>query len=621
VFRRFETVLSECLEAMRHGATVQDCLERFPRHARKLEPQLALAEKVSRTPLIPARPGAQEQAWRVLQKRVAEIKGGKRPVAVRVVHRSRTWVMPVAAVSIGVLTLAAATGGVLYASQEAQPDSPLYTVKLAGEDIRLWLVFDDERKAEILLDQSQQRMEEINATIREGNPVPENALSALHNRNERAEKIVSEHLDNTALRARLRTQAQEQEDRLIAIWTLVPVDSQAKYAQVVANLHNTLLDPGTSDAQVAELRPEELSGGILTIAGQAEMNENGTWTIGGVEVRIDDRTIGGTAIQPGTSASILAARASNGRLLALTANSLGSGVITGSFVSGKVEQITDEGITVAGQFFRFSDTTLQTSRLEVGEKVQITVQNSSNGLYAGQISHYPAATGENETVWFEGTIEGDVSKATNQWTVSGKQFQITDSTAFDARGGLAQDGARVQVEAVNEIGGLQARRVMVLSSGAAADRATLLGTFDGFDDAAGVWRISGVDVLPPASFDIEDEPAAGSLVLIDAQVHGEGLEATAIKIVEEPDGAPLIQLEGTISAIDGSRWTLEIGDVRVPSTARVTGTPDVGKRVMVWVTQGRDGSLEGTYARILDETPITTPAPAPTPTLTPVASQ
>ena len=58
--RGFESILSECLEAMLHGATVDDCLARYPRQAKKLAPQLAMAAQVSRTPLVAARPEAQE---------------------------------------------------------------------------------------------------------------------------------------------------------------------------------------------------------------------------------------------------------------------------------------------------------------------------------------------------------------------------------------------------------------------------------------------------------------------------------------------------------------------------------------------------------------------------------
>jgi hypothetical protein len=285
-------------------------------------------------------------------------------------------------------------------------------------------------------------------------------------------------------------------------------------------------------------------------------------------------------------------------------------------VSGEVEQITDEGITVSGQFIPFSDATWPLAPLKIGERVQITLHSTADGLFAGSISQYAAtSSGDDETVWFEGTVQGDVSKATSQWTVGGLVFQITASTAFDARAGSAQDGARVQIEAVNNSGSLQAGRVMVLASQAGADTATILGTFDGYNDDDEVWRISGLAVTPPASAQPENDPAIGSLVVAETRRQGSELVASNIKVVEGPDGPALFQLEGTIIQIDGSRWTLEkIGQVRVASTAQVTGKPDLGKRVIVWVTQDRDGDFEATFARILDQSPVVTPVPAVTPT-------
>jgi hypothetical protein len=619
MFRRgFESILSECLEAMHHGAAVEDCLVRYPRQAKRLAPQLAMAAQVSRTPMVTARPDAHEQAWRALQRRTNELRSGKvRPKVNRSVRTSPLWVRPVAISAVVVFSLSAAAGGIMYAAQDASPDSSLYRVKLAGEDIRVMFIFDDSHKANVLLDQSQQRLEEINATIRSGMPVPDNALSAMNNRNERAADILAGQPENTTLRARVLSQALEQEERLLAIWPQVPANGRETYAEVVANLHNTQLNGGAGEAQVS-LRPEELSGGILTITGLAELGEDGVWSIGGVEVRIDERTLGYKDMQTGTGASVLAAKSSNGRLHALSAN-VQNAVLPTALVSGAVEQITDEGITVSGQFIPFSDDTLQTSPIKIGEKVQVTIHSTINGLFAGSISQFAAtSSGDDETVWFEGTVQGDVSKATSQWTVGGMLFQITASTAFDARAGSAQDGARVQIEAVNDNGSLQARRVMVLSSQADADTATILGTFDGYDADKDVWKISGLAVTPPASAQADDDPAIGSLVVTETRRQGNELVASNIKVVEGPDGPALVQLEGTIIQIDGSRWTLEIGQVRVASTAQVTGKPEVGKRVIVWGTQGREGGLEATFARILDQSPVVTPAPAVT--ATPVAA-
>ena len=118
----------------------------------------------------------------------------------------------------------------------------------------------------------------------------------------------------------------------------------------MAHLHNIRLDGGAGNNFVS-LRPEELSGGILDISGQTEEVGDGVWKVGGVEVRIDERTLGRQELQSGTSARFVVGRASNGRLHALSLSNFQTGPSsTGAVVSGAVEEVSDDGITVAGQF-------------------------------------------------------------------------------------------------------------------------------------------------------------------------------------------------------------------------------------------------------------------------------
>ena len=65
------------------------------------------------------------------------------------------WLRPLTIAAAVALAVLGAAGGTVYASQDALPDSPLYRVKLATEDARVWFTFDDSSKAELLLDQSK----------------------------------------------------------------------------------------------------------------------------------------------------------------------------------------------------------------------------------------------------------------------------------------------------------------------------------------------------------------------------------------------------------------------------------------------------------------------------------
>jgi hypothetical protein len=608
--RGFDSIVEECLDCIATGATVDDCLSQYPKHADKLRPILSLADKVRQTPLATARPGAQERAWSRVSARAAELRAGPRLISLpNVGFNYRRWVKPVAISTAVILALSSFGGGTVYASQDALPNSPLYRVKLASEDVRLWFVFDDTREAEILLDQSNERMDEILTLRSRGETVPENALSALHNRNERAAEIAFDHAEETALRARILTQAQDQEELLVALWPHVPDDARGEYAEALAHVHNTRLDGGTGNAFVS-VRPEELTGGILDISGQAESLGDDLWSVGGVVVRIDSRTHGHAELQPGTSARFVVARASNDRLHALSVSSFQTGPApTGAVVRGAVEEVRDDGITVAGQFIPFSEDTFPIPEIKVGEAVRITLSSNPTGVYAETVE--PAPRPVLNTVMsltFEGTIEGDVGNSTSRWTIGGKEFAITASTVFDLRAGAAADGARVQVEADNRNGALEAKRVAVISSQDDANTAAIIGTFEGSDETGIFWIVSGLPIVPPDAAD----PPVESLVVLDTRREGQDLVATTVNVIESPDDAALVRFQGTISAIDNSLWTTEFGQVEVRSTARVVGAPDVGVRVIVWAEQAPDGGLRARYVRVVDDTPVQVLVPAPT---------
>jgi hypothetical protein len=582
-----------------------------------------LADRVSQTPMAQARPAAYASGWKRVEKRLTELQTGKRtPVAIPSAIRGTNygaWLKPVAISAAAIFAVSAASGGVVLASQSAMPNSPLYRVKLAGEDVRVWFISDDVHRANVLLDQSNQRMEEINDTVKDGDTVPENALAALKNRNADAFEIMRNHPEDTELGARALQQAQEQEDRLLALWQEVPNDAQSKYSEVVADLHNTQLG-GATGAAVAALQPEELTGGILTISGQLQKTGDNEWNVGGVNVRIDDQTLDEQP-QEGGAATVLVARSSNGRLHALNLLNIAAGTPDSSsaLVSGAVEEVSDDGIRIAGQWIPIDSDTIQLSPIKEGQKVQVVVKNTSNGVVAGQVSSAPATDEAPETFWFEGTIQGDVSRATSRWTVSGLQFDITPSTGFDARAGAAANGARVQIEAIASGDDLLARRVTVLSSQTPVDSATIIGTFDGYvSEQEGIWKISGMPVT--ASPDLADDPPDNAQVIIDAHWQDDHLLATGFTVSEPTDGPQLVQLQGTILETHGSRWKLEVGEVHVPSSTKVFGKAESGKRVIVWGYRGEDGVIESTLARLLDEAPVVQVSTEPTPTQVPDVS-
>ncbi|MBI2913028.1 MAG: hypothetical protein HYY03_03825 [Chloroflexi bacterium] len=592
--RSFRSILNECLTALQQGESVEACLSRYPRQAERLRPLLLLAQGAARTPRVAPRPSAQQTAWEVVRQRASDLRQGRRRP-----RGQMTWLRPAAIVASLLLALLAAGGGTVYAAQDSLPDSPLYRVKLASEDARLWFVFDDADKADILLDQSGERTDEILALIQRGKPVSGNVLSALRDRNERAADILAGMPQETALRARMLQQSEAQENLLLALWDEISESARGEYAEAVTTLHNTRL--GTSGAAVA-IDPEDLAGGVLNISGLADPVTDGVWLIGGVEVSVDERTFG-PQLASGQTAKVVAARGANGRLHALNLSTIAPSLPdAGTVVSGAVDKVTDTEIMVAGQRIAITPQTLLHLKVQEGQRVQITVSGGAGGAVASTVE--PAQT-EGVTsapaLAYEGAIEGDVNAqgSTNQWIIGGQTFEITASTTVDAQAGAVKAGARARVEGVSQGGKLIAERVVILAADAQPQSIHLTGVFQG--QRQGIWLVSGLAVEPNQG---AETPAVGSLVAIEASRQDKRLVGQRAIVLESPGDDRPVQLLGLVGAVDGDTWTVGFARVHVGQAAKVSGDPIVGARALVWGQQGGDGTLEATYIRVLDQRSI-----------------
>jgi len=510
---------------------------------------------------------------------------------------------PVAIALALVFAMGAAGGGAALASQDALPDSPLYRVKLATEDVQVFLTFDEVSKADALIDQSNERVDEMFAMTGNGKDVPPSVLSTLNSRIDRATRILEEHPEATETQARLQNISGSHEDDLVTLWGDIEDAAREDYLSAVATVHNARL-PGAGE--FVSLRPEDLSNGILTIEGIARQLNPGVWSVGGVEVHVDESTIGGRELRPGTSAAFVIARSASGRLraLSLSPSQLGQPP-SGAAVLGEIEAISDDGVTVAGQFISFDSKTLKKGKLKVGQRVQMRVSASGSGVVAARVELVgddDPVVGSDGTFWFEGAIDGDVT-GTDAWLIGGLRFAITPNTQFDLQDGNAQSGVRALVEASTENGAPRAHSIAVIGGETANESVFMVGTFQQSRD--GLWTISGLQMAAPER---DAEPEAGSVLAIEATRGANGeLSAVEATLVQGPNDGELTRWLGTIIAIEGSRWTMELGDVRVDSSADVSGVAVAGDRALVWVRSSTNGTLEATYARVFAQVSAPTP--------------
>jgi hypothetical protein len=523
---------------------------------------------------------------------------------------SFAWLRPLTIAAVLVLAVLGAAGGTAYASQDALPDSPLYRVKLFTEDARVWFTFDDSRKAELLLNQSNERTDEVMAMLRAGKPIPGNVLSALRERNARAVRILEDHPDELALLARAREQSVEQENLLLVLWGDLAESARDDYAEVVATLHNVQLRTSGTPGSV---RPDDLAAGVIHISGSAELAAEGVWLLGGVEVRIDLRTRGDNELEPDQLVRVVAARGSDGRLLALEVTAVSDGPPDQQYlVSGTLEGVGDDEVVIAGQRIAITAGTLLKLQLQRGQRVEIRVDDIDGQAVASSVEGSAGDTDEaaSALLAYEGIIEGAVStdEVSNDWVVGGQQFTVTPSTEIDARGGVLAEGARARVEAVVEDGDVIAKRVVIVAdAGDAGDAGEDIVRIEGVLEEGGEesWTVSGIEVVAPAE---AETPEVGSLVTLEGRLIDEQLVLEKLGTTFTPGRSGLALIRGTIRRIEESgAWQIGLLRVEISDEAVVLGKPQEGSRVFIWGSRDDEGSLQAAYVNILNRTPVVPP--------------
>ena len=169
-----EDILHTSLELITQGASIDECLARYPDYAAELEPLLTVAISV-RARLTP---GLSHMArGRIRAAVLAEWDRRSAPKQWR-------WPLPVlvprwaaVAASVVVVLMASGTGTVL-ASSSSVPGDPLYPVKQVREDVQLWLTRSPEAKADFYTRLVRRRSEELKGLALAGKVGPASIAAA-----------------------------------------------------------------------------------------------------------------------------------------------------------------------------------------------------------------------------------------------------------------------------------------------------------------------------------------------------------------------------------------------------------------------------------------------------------
>lgn len=152
--KEFNNILDECLERILGGETLEQCLKLYPEQAAELKPLLETVLAVKEASAVEPRPEFKARARYQFRSALQEKAAG----------RSRPffgWIPRWATIVTIVLVLLLAGGGTVVAASNSMPDSILYPVKLATENVQLALTPSQIGKARLCAGFADKRVAEI----------------------------------------------------------------------------------------------------------------------------------------------------------------------------------------------------------------------------------------------------------------------------------------------------------------------------------------------------------------------------------------------------------------------------------------------------------------------------
>jgi hypothetical protein len=155
--RPFRDIFEECLElVLVKGETVEECLRRYPEHARELKSLLETATAIKKATAVQPSPEFRERARQQFYAALRQMPAQKKRAGFSWGGQPR-WATVVAVV----LAILLVSSGTVAAASGSMPDQPLYPVKLASEQARLALTFSPLHKAELYARLADRRVLEI----------------------------------------------------------------------------------------------------------------------------------------------------------------------------------------------------------------------------------------------------------------------------------------------------------------------------------------------------------------------------------------------------------------------------------------------------------------------------
>jgi Domain of unknown function (DUF5667) len=160
---KLDEILNECLGRLVSGCEdIDECLAAYPEYAEELRPMLMTAMLARKAASVEPSPEFRVRARYQFNAAVSDATDRKkrRPLAWQ-----HNWAL---AASLSLMMILSG-GGIVAASGESMPDSPLYQVKLAVEQAQIFFTPSASAKADLYVKLADKRVAEIINMAKEGN--------------------------------------------------------------------------------------------------------------------------------------------------------------------------------------------------------------------------------------------------------------------------------------------------------------------------------------------------------------------------------------------------------------------------------------------------------------------
>jgi len=586
------SALDECLKALAAGESLEAVLARYPERAAELRPLLLTSQQVRGVPAAHPRSHVQQAGWqRFLGQAIALERVRQRPTF-------SLWrpLRPLAMAASLLLVPFLAGGVTIYAASGSQPDSPLYRIKLATEEARLWFVFDEDDRASILLGQAETRLGEMNRMIEQGKPLKGNVLTAMRERMNRAANIIDKRDAPPDLVERANALSARQEEILITFQDQVPLGARNEYGETLAVVHEIQIRVGLRQAaQAPRIDSQFLAAGVTQLAGRVDARQDNAWIIGGQPILVDEATIvrGAEEVTPGQVAQVSVIHVPDQGYRAITIVLPATLDLANSVrISGWVDKVEGNTIEVGGRTVRVGEETVREGRPREGSMIELTGE-SANKTFMAKTIHITSPEEERAAFAYEGTVQ---EIGLTQWTVGGRTFQVSPSTPVDAGLVALRAGARARVEAVQQGSKFVAKRITLLSAAESPQAVAVEGVFQG--EANGRWLVGGMDIT--VSGDAPQTPPTGALVRIAGLEKDQSIVVSQAEPIRQPDQTGLLRLEGLMTQLGEEAWLVGPARIRITEDTKVSGRLISGARAVVWAQALHGDVLDALYVDVLD---------------------